>query len=87
MLGDILSKCFKGVFMMQPVEDLKNLDIHALGGHIQEHIDGGWQPLLENRGDHFKKVFEEIGDEAYGAYLEFLFRPIFQQLKVAGLEV
>jgi hypothetical protein len=86
MLGSMLSKLFEGVFMMQSAQDLKSLDIHAFGRHIQEPIDQTWQPLLENRGGHFKKVFEEIGDEAYGAYLEFLFRPIFQQLKAAGLE-
>jgi hypothetical protein len=86
MLGRMLSKFFEGVFTMRPTEDLKNLDIHVLGRHIQEHVDETWQPLLQNRHDHFKKVFEDIGDEAYGAYLEFLFRPIFQQLKASRLE-
>jgi Family of unknown function (DUF6022) len=82
----MLSKFFGGIFMPKPAEDLKNLDIHALGRYIKEHIDLTWQTLLETRHDHFKKVFEEIGDEAYGAYLEFLFRPIFQAFKTAGLE-
>jgi hypothetical protein len=80
----MLSK--KGVFMMQRDKDLTRLDIHALGRYVQEHVDLTWQTLLESRHDHFKKVFGEIGDEAYGAYLEFLFRPVFQSFKAAGLE-
>jgi hypothetical protein len=75
-----------GGFMTQENKDLENLDIHALAQHVKDHVDLTWQTLLENRHDHFKKVFEEIGDEAYGAYLEFLFRPVFQAFKIAGLE-
>ncbi|NJL80485.1 MAG: hypothetical protein HC836_29090 [Richelia sp. RM2_1_2] len=63
----------------------KNDDIFAIGKYIEIHITENWQILLEKHHDKLLRAFERAGDMAYGAYLNFLFRPVHIQLKQINL--
>ena len=63
----------------------KKSDIFTLAQYIEGHIAQNWQILLHKHSDKLLRAFNKAGDMAYGAYLNFLFRPIHQQLKQAQL--
>ncbi|MFH7029502.1 MAG: DUF6022 family protein [Heteroscytonema crispum UTEX LB 1556] len=63
----------------------KNSDIFTIGQYIEGHIAANWQTLLQKHSDKLLRAFNKAGDMAYGAYLNFLFRPIHMQLKQVGL--
>ncbi|NJL61241.1 MAG: hypothetical protein HC903_04695 [Methylacidiphilales bacterium] len=63
----------------------KNDDIFAIGKYIESHIEEDWQILLEKHHDKLLRAFDRAGDMAYGAYLNFLFRPVHMQLKQVNL--
>lgn len=63
----------------------KQSDIFAIAQHIENHIAANWQILLQKHQNKLLRGFKKAGDLAYGAYLNFLFRPIHQQVKQAGL--
>jgi len=63
----------------------KETDIYALGRYIENHITLNWQILLQKHQEKLLGDFKKAGDMAYGVYLNFLFRPIHQQLKLVGL--
>jgi hypothetical protein len=63
----------------------KQIDIFAIAQHIENHIAANWQTVLQKHQDKLLRGFNKAGDMAYGAYLNFLFRPIHQQLKQVGL--
>jgi hypothetical protein len=57
----------------------------AIAQYIESHIAENWQFLLQKHHEKLLRAFNRAGDMAYGAYLNFLFRPIHQQLKQIGL--
>jgi hypothetical protein len=63
----------------------KERDIYAIAQYIENHIAANWQILLQKHRDKLLRGFNKAGDMAYGAYLNFLFRPVHQQLKQVGL--
>jgi Family of unknown function (DUF6022) len=63
----------------------ENSNIFILAQYIEGHIAANWQTLLQKHNDKLLRVFNKAGDMAYGAYLNFLFRPIYMQLKQVGL--
>ncbi|BAZ40352.1 hypothetical protein NIES4101_63130 [Calothrix sp. NIES-4101] len=63
----------------------KNDDIFAIGKYIESHVEENWQILLEKHHDKLLRAFERTGDMAYGAYLNFLFRPVYIHLKQVNL--
>jgi Family of unknown function (DUF6022) len=74
---------------MEPLQkslvENKQSDIFAIAQQIDDRIAANWQTLLQKHQDKLLRGFNKAGDMAYGAYLNFLFRPIHQQLKQAGL--
>jgi hypothetical protein len=60
-------------------------DIFAIAQYIENHIAENSQSLLLKHRDKLLRAFEKAGDLAYGVYLNFLFRPIHQQLKQVQL--
>jgi Family of unknown function (DUF6022) len=62
-----------------------NSDIFAIAEYIENHIAQNWQILLHKHNDKLLRAFIKAGDMAYGVYLNFLFRPVHQQLKEAQL--
>lgn len=60
-------------------------DIFAIAHYIKNHIAANWQILLQRHQDKLLRGFNKVGYMAYGAYLNFLFRLIYQQLKQARL--
>jgi hypothetical protein len=60
-------------------------DIFAIAQYIENHIAENSQSLLLKHRDKLLRAFEKAGDLAYGVYLNFLFRPIHQQLKQVKL--
>lgn len=60
-------------------------DIFTLVDAIDEHLAAHWQTLWQTRYDRLLEAYGRIGELAYGAYGELLFRPIHRQLKQAGL--
>lgn len=62
-------------------------DIGALAAHIERHIAQNWQRLLETKHDKLLDAYHRVGEMAYGAYLEWLFRPLHKQAKQAGLSL
>jgi hypothetical protein len=69
------------------LSETERTDIHALARFITRHVDETWWSLLQKHHARLLESYQKVGDMAYGAYLEFLFRPIHQQLKQAGLRV
>jgi hypothetical protein len=63
----------------------KDIDIHAIGRYIENHIAKNWQLLLQRNSDKLLDAFNKVGDMAYGAYCYKLFRLVHQQLKQTGL--
>lgn len=60
-------------------------DILMIAQYIESHIAENWQLLLQQHNDTLLRTFNKAGDKAYGAYSNFLFRPVDQQLKQVGL--
>jgi Family of unknown function (DUF6022) len=71
--------------LLEFLAENKNDDIFAISQYIESHIEENWQILLEKHQDKLLRAFERAGDMAYGAYLNFLFRPIHTQLKQINL--
>jgi hypothetical protein len=65
--------------------DNKETDIDAIARYLENHIALNWQILLQKHHEKLLRAFNKAGDMAYGVYLNFLFRPIHQQLKLVGL--
>ncbi len=63
----------------------KNDDIFTIGKYIESYVTENWQIILEKHHDKLLRAFERAGDMAYGAYLNFLFRPLHIQLKQINL--
>jgi hypothetical protein len=63
----------------------KQSDIFTIAQYIDNHITENWETLLLKHHDKLLRAFDKAGDMAYGAYLNFLFLPIHQQLKQIGL--
>lgn len=63
----------------------ENSDIFAIAKYIESHIGANWEIILEKHHDKLLRIFNQAGDRAYGAYLNFLFRPIHTQLKQINL--
>ena len=61
--------------------------IFALGRYIEAQIAQSWQHVLETRHDRLLDTYHRLGEMVYGAYGEFLFRPVRQQLKQAGFRM
>ncbi|HEY0606907.1 MAG TPA: DUF6022 family protein [Herpetosiphonaceae bacterium] len=61
--------------------------IFVLGRCIEAHIAENWQHVLETRHDRLLDTYHRLGEMVYGAYGEFLFRPVRQQLKQAGFRM
>jgi Family of unknown function (DUF6022) len=67
------------------LSEKKNSDIFTIGQYIEGHIDANWQTLLQKHHHKLLRAFNKAGDMAYGAYLNFLFRPVHMQLKQVNL--
>ena len=62
-------------------------DIVALAGYLERHIQAGWLAVLDAKRAKLLDAYERIGEMAYGAYMEFLIRPLRRQMKRAGLRL
>lgn len=62
-------------------------DIFALGRYIEAHIAENWRYVLETKHDRLLDTYHRLGEMVYGAYGEFLFRPVRRQLKQAGFRM
>jgi hypothetical protein len=65
----------------------KESNIESLGAYIEEHIATSWLPLLEDHRVMLEQKFQTIGDEAYGIYLDLLFKAIHEQLAACDFRV
>ncbi|MBV9786704.1 MAG: hypothetical protein JOZ51_00910 [Chloroflexi bacterium] len=61
--------------------------IFAIGRFIEAQIAENWQRVLETRHDRLIDTYHRLGEMVYGAYGEFLFRPIRQEIKQAGFRL
>lgn len=71
--------------LRQSLVENKQNNIFTIAQHIEDHIAANWEILLQKHQDKLLRGFNKAGDMAYGAYLNFLFRPVHQHLKQAGL--
>lgn len=69
------------------LSESKEQDIFALARYVEEHIADNWQIVLETKHDKLLDAYHRLGEMVYGAYGEFLFRPVHQQLKQAGFRL
>jgi hypothetical protein len=60
-------------------------EIAILAANIQTQLDEALPDLLRTRGAEFQRLFEEVGDSAYGSMNTALFAPIRSMLREAGL--
>jgi hypothetical protein len=69
-------------------EDVLSLiggDLAALERGLNEFINRRWRALLEERRPRLLEAYERVGELAYGAYLELLFRPLNRAARAAGI--
>ena len=73
---------------MKPLEEWlseqRECTIQTLGSYIQQYIDEQWQKVLEQSWEELIRLYDQVGEPAYGRYAQRLFRPIQEQLKQAG---
>ncbi|HYF62402.1 MAG TPA: DUF6022 family protein [Herpetosiphonaceae bacterium] len=60
-------------------------DRGAAESALNEFIGRRWLALLEERRPRLLDAYERVGELAYGAYLELLFRPLNRAAKAAGI--
>lgn len=61
--------------------------IFAIARYMEAQIAESWRYVLENNHDRLLDTYHRLGEMVYGAYGEFLFRPIRRQLKQAGFRM
>ena len=61
--------------------------IELIAEQTRLHIDKNWEFVLSEYSARLLKAYEEIGDGAYGLYLDYLFKPVYKQLKKSGFSV
>jgi Family of unknown function (DUF6022) len=62
-------------------------EIKAIAHYIQEHIDLHCETVWSANEEKFVKVYEEMGDLAYGQFLGLLFKPVSEHLKSDGFKL
>ena len=61
--------------------------IELIAQQTRLHIDKNWAFVLSQHSARLVKAYQEMGDGAYGLYLDFLFKPVYKQLKDCGFSV
>ena len=61
-------------------------DVQAVARYIAAHVNEHWQTLLAKNDAKLQDAYQRAGDQAYGTYLDLVFRPIHMQLRQAGLK-
>ncbi|WP_035333755.1 DUF6022 family protein [Dyadobacter crusticola] len=62
-------------------------NIREIAEQIRLHINNNWKTVLEKHSDRLLRAYEQMGDGAYGLYLDLLFKPVYRQLKDSGFKV
>jgi hypothetical protein len=61
------------------------MTIHLLASAIQQYIHEQWQQVLQQNKEELLRIYDTVGEAAYGTYAQRLFRPVQKQLKQAGI--
>lgn len=61
--------------------------IESIADQVRLHIDDNWEFVFNQHLLKLSKAYQEIGDGAYGLYLDLLFKPIYKQLKNCDFKV
>ena len=61
--------------------------IESIAEQTRLHIDTNWELILSQHAARLVQAYGEMGDGAYGLYLDFLFKPVYKQLKTCGFSV
>ncbi len=61
-------------------------DLAAVEAYIAAHIDSNWERLLQKNQARLLDAYQRAGDQAYGTYLDMVFRPAHKALRQAGLK-
>lgn len=64
---------------------LETGDIRALGRQVEGYVAAAGQGLWERRHARLLDAYQRVGEMAYGAYLELLFRPLHRLARQSGL--
>lgn len=64
---------------------LETGDIRALGRQVEAYVAAAWREVLERRRARLLDAYGRVGEMAYGAYLELLFRPLHRLARRDGL--
>lgn len=88
LLDYLYSRKAKGAFAMKPLEEFlseqSEITIQTLANYIQKSIHEQWQQVLQKNQEELLRIYDQVGEPAYGMYAQRLFRPIQEQLKRAG---
>lgn len=58
--------------------------IQTLAGYIQRYISEQWEQVLRENREELLRLYDEAGEPAYGTFARRLFRPVREQLELAG---
>lgn len=61
--------------------------IEFIAEQTRHHVANNWESVLIKNSAKLSKSYLGLGDGAYGLYLDFLFKPIYRQLKDSGFRV
>ena len=61
--------------------------IESIADQVRLHINDKWEVIFNEHLAKLSKAYQELGDGAYGLYLDLLFKPIYKQLKNSNFQV
>jgi hypothetical protein len=64
---------------------LKGRTIETVAAYVQQYVDERWQQVLQHHRQELEELFARVGEPAYVRYGQELFRPVYDELKQAGL--
>lgn len=71
--------------LQHALESSNDAPIETIRRFIEKHVNENWKLVIETRRAKLMDAYFRAGDMAYGTYGEYLFRPVHQELKRAGL--
>ncbi|MBA3492513.1 MAG: hypothetical protein H0T55_10670 [Rubrobacteraceae bacterium] len=73
---------------MKPLEEVLSAQdkrtIEVLADYVQDHVRERWRQVLEEGQEELLRLYDEAGAPAYGIFARKLFRPVQEQLELAG---